>query len=133
MKTFTTLIIPVFCMMIISGCKKPDSNPDITMMEQQIYTLGAWHVQDGKQQEFIQAWKDLGEIFLQLDKPPVGKGILIQSTSDSVLFYSFGPWNNLDDVEEMRNNERALAGIQILVDLCTTATPGSFRVVAESE
>ncbi|MEX0648935.1 MAG: hypothetical protein WEA56_01530 [Balneolaceae bacterium] len=100
-------------------------------MKQQIYTLGAWHVQDGKQQEFITAWKELGEVFGALPDPP-GKGILIQSTSDSTLFYSFGPWNNMEAIEIMRNNPQAQEGIQKLIDLCTEAAPGSFRVVAES-
>jgi heme-degrading monooxygenase HmoA len=132
MKTLTNILIPAICLLIFAGYTWPEINKGNTEMNQQIYTLGAWHVQDGKQQEFIQAWKELGETFSSLEKPPTGKGVLIQSTSDSALFYSFGPWDSLEDIEEMRNNERARAGIQKLVDLCTTATPGSFQVVAES-
>lgn len=100
-------------------------------MNKQIYTLGVWHVKDGMQQEFITAWKELGEAFGSLPEPP-GKGVLIQSTTESKLFYSFGPWNSMEAVEEMRNNPQAQKGIRKLIDFCSKATPGSYRVVAES-
>ena len=100
-------------------------------MNDQIYTLGAWHVKDGKQQEFITAWEELAEIFRSLPDPP-GKGVLIQSASNPALFYSFGPWNSMEAVEAMRNNPEAQQGIRKLIDLCTEATPGSYRLVAES-
>ena len=47
-------------------------------MQEMVYTLAAWHVQEGRQQAFISAWKDLGEAFNSLSLPP-GKGVLIQS------------------------------------------------------
>ncbi|MFU8861861.1 MAG: antibiotic biosynthesis monooxygenase family protein [Cyclonatronaceae bacterium] len=100
-------------------------------MEEHIYTLGAWQVKEGKEQAFIGAWKELGELFGALPDPP-GKGILIHSTSNPALFYSFGPWNSMEAVEAMRNNPEAQQRIRKLIDLCTEATPGSYRVVAES-
>jgi len=96
-----------------------------------IYTLGAWRVKDGRHDDFIAAWKELGSIFTAIGGPS-GKGTLIQSTSDPALFYSFGPWRSLDDVAAMRTNPRAQAGIQKLRELCVEASPGTFRVVAEA-
>lgn len=101
-------------------------------MDQQVYTLGAWHVQEGREDEFVAAWKRLGRVFQALAHPPAGKGILIQSTSVPTLFYSFGPWESVGHVEAMRNDPGAQAGIRRLLDLCTEASPGTFRVVAES-
>jgi hypothetical protein len=101
-----------------------------TAMQDVVYTLGVWKVQAGREAEFVAAWKELGEIFGELQHPP-GTGTLIQSLSDPTLFYSFGPWTRLQDVEEMRNNPRAQAGVQRLIALCTEATPGTFRLVAE--
>ena len=100
-------------------------------MEEAIYTLGVWRVKPGKEVAFIEAWKALGNIFAKLPQPP-GKGTLIQSMADPLLFYSFGPWSNLADVEAMRNNPDAQEGINKLRELCTEATPGGFRVVAEA-
>lgn len=113
------------------GCARSDSNLENINMEQQVYTLGVWHVQEDRQQDFIIAWKELGEIFASLPDPP-GKGILIQSDTDSTLFYSFGPWDNMEAVNAMRNDQRAQEGIRKLIDLCIEATPGSFHVVTES-
>lgn len=131
MKPLISILLLTTYLFYFSGCEKGDANINTTDMNQQIYTLGVWHVQDGRQPEFITAWKELGEIFNSLPNPP-GKGILIQSTTDTTLFYSFGPWENAEAVDAMRNNERAREGIGKLMAMCTEAAPGSFRVVAES-
>ena len=100
-------------------------------MGEVVYTLGVWRVMPGKEVAFIEAWKTLGNIFVQLPQPP-GKGTLIQSLTDPLLFYSFGPWNSLADIQAMRNNPQAQEGLNKLRELCTEATPGGFRVVAEA-
>ena len=100
-------------------------------MREDVYTLGVWKVKQGQEAEFIAAWKALGQVFSQLPDPP-GTGKLVQSLSEPTLFYSFGPWQRLEDIEAMRNDPQAKAGIQRLVGLCTDATPGTFRVVAEA-
>lgn len=101
-------------------------------MNEVVYTLGVWRVREGREEEFIAAWKDLGAVFAALPDPPSGKGVLVQSTEDPTLLYSFGPWRSLDHVSAMRDDPRARTGIQRLRELCTEATPGAFRVVAES-
>lgn len=100
-------------------------------MEESVYTLGVWRVMPGKEHAFIEAWKALGKIFVQLPQPP-GKGTLLKSLSDPLLFYSFGPWNSLADIQAMRNNPEAQEGLNKLRELCTEATPGGFRLVAEA-
>lgn len=100
-------------------------------MEEAVYTLGVWRVKPGKEDAFIEAWKALGKIFVQLPQPP-GKGTLLQSLSDPLLFYSFGPWSSLADIQAMRNNPEAQEGLNKIRELCTEATPGGFRLVAEA-
>lgn len=97
-----------------------------------VYTLGVWRVKPGQGPAFIKAWEALGIIFKRLPKPPTGKGTLIQSLTDSSLFYSFGPWQDLEDIQEMRGNPDAVEGIGSLRELCLEGSPGTFRVVAES-
>jgi hypothetical protein len=101
-----------------------------TVMQDVVYTLGVWKVKAGHEAEFVAAWKELGGVFAALERPP-GPGTLVQSLSDPALFYSFGPWRQLEDVQAMRSDPRAQAAIQRLISLCTVATPGTFRVVAE--
>lgn len=100
-------------------------------MQDVVYTLGTWRVEPGREAEFIAAWKELGEIFTRLPQPPGHTGTLIQSLTDPTLFYSFGQWNRVEDIQAMRNDPRAQEGIRKLIELCTEATPGSFRLVAE--
>ena len=99
-------------------------------MDDVMYTLGAWKVHAGRESEFVAAWKALGQIFAALPHPP-GTGTLIQSVSDPLQFYSFGPWKRPEDIQAMRGDSRAQAGIRRLMSLCAEATPGTFRVVAE--
>ena len=102
-------------------------------MEEVVYTLGAWRVKPGKEVEFVAEWKALGKLFAQLPLPPGGKGTLVQSLSDPLLFYSFGAWSSMEAIQAMRKDATAQEGIKKVGELCSEATPGSFRVVAEVE
>lgn len=95
------------------------------------YTLGVWRVRQGRESEFIEAWKAVGTAFLQLPNPP-GPGTLIQSESDPALFYSFGPWKRLEDIQAMREDAQSQAALQKLISLCTEAAPGTYRLVAQA-
>lgn len=98
-------------------------------MEDAYYTLGVWRVKEGREADFIAEWNAVGEAFARLKNPP-GTGTLIRSESDPALFYSFGPWSRLEDIDSMRGDAGARAAIARLVEHCTEATPGTFRVVA---
>src|SRR5512141_2873903 len=96
-------------------------------MEGSVYTLGMWRVKPGKEAEFIEAWKELGQLFSQLPQPPGGKGTLVQSLNDPLLFYSFGEWSSMEAIQAMRQDATAQDGIRQVAELCTEAKPGSFR------
>lgn len=99
----------------------------------EIYTLGRWVVLPGRENEFIAAWKDLGEVFLSLEHPPpAGTGTLLRSLDDPTLFYSFGPWDDPAHVAEMRADPDARARIVAISALCSEATPGGYQVVARA-
>jgi heme-degrading monooxygenase HmoA len=97
-------------------------------MSDEIYTLGVWRVKEGKQSEFVEAWKGLGRHFRSLPHPP-GEGTLLQSLDDPQQFYSFGPWRTLDDIHAMRGDPGTPKQIGKLMDLCEEGRPGTFRVV----
>lgn len=101
-------------------------------MSETICTLAVWRVEQGSEAAFVAAWKALGVTFSRLSEPPVGSGTLIRSVTEPTLFYSFGAWPSLEAVQAMREDAQAQARIERLRELCTEATPGSFRLVAES-
>lgn len=92
------------------------------------YTLGRWLVKDGQEEAFVAAWKELGAFFLGLPNPP-GQGTLVRSIDNPRLFYSFGPWKSLEDIQAMRSHPQTPAMFQRLIELCEEATPGAYRVV----
>lgn len=100
-------------------------------MEADYYTLGVWRIKQGRETEFIDMWKAVGVAFSQLPSPP-GPGVLVRSESDPALFYSFGPWKRLEDIQAMRGDAQSHAALQKLISLCSEATPGTFRVVARA-
>ena len=98
-------------------------------MDEVYYTHALWKVKTGKTEEFIAAWKSLGEIFLETGGTP--HGTLIQSLSDPTEFYSFGPWDSLEAMQAMRADARPQEAIRKVRELCDEATPGAYRLVAE--
>ncbi|HKP54584.1 MAG TPA: antibiotic biosynthesis monooxygenase family protein [Chloroflexia bacterium] len=99
-------------------------------MAETYYTHALWRVKPGNEEAFIEAWKELGKAFGQLSSTP-GNGTLIRSLTDPTLFYSFGPWDSLEDIEAMRRDAQAQQAIQRIIELCNEAAPGAYHVVAE--
>jgi hypothetical protein len=98
-------------------------------MDDRPYTLALWRVQPGREGEFVQAWKELGEVFRRLPDPP-GEGTLVQSVEDPLRSYSFGWWQRLEDIQAMRAHPDAASMLARLAALCTEAQPAAYRVVA---
>ena len=97
-------------------------------MRGSFYTLASWHVQEGQEAAFLKIWhEELASAFLSVS--PMAQGTLIQSLDDPRQFYSFGPWESLEQMEAARNDVRVRAAIAKLMALCDTAKPGAFRVL----
>src|SRR5262249_2978025 len=97
-------------------------------MSDDFYTLASWHIQEGQEREFLRVWQEeLAPAFLQIS--PSTHGTLIQSLEDPRQFYSFGPWESLEQMQAARSDPRARAVIGKLIALCDEAKPGPFRVV----
>jgi hypothetical protein len=70
--------------------------------------------------------------FRALPHPPTGEGLLLQSMTDSNLYYSFGPWDSAEDIAAMREDTKAKAAIKRVMACCDEATPGGYRVIAKA-
>lgn len=100
-------------------------------MKENFYTHALWHIKEGKVNEFIGAWKRFGITLAQIPGAPPAQGTLIQSLSDPMIFYSFGPWENIEDINAMRSNENVRKALSEIVELCQEAKPGNYKVVAQ--
>lgn len=99
------------------------------MATEPAYTLASWYVKEGRETDFVTAWRgELAEYFFSL--PGCRWGTLLQSVEDPRRFYSFGPWDSLDDIRRMRQNPRTGEVFALLEGLCEEMVPGAFRHVA---
>ncbi|MGH2605671.1 MAG: hypothetical protein ACRDG5_03690, partial [Anaerolineales bacterium] len=57
----------------------------------QLFTSGAWLVKEGKEAEFVSAWKNFAE-WTSRAGLGAGAGHLLQDTAEPRRFLSFGPW-----------------------------------------
>jgi quinol monooxygenase YgiN len=99
------------------------------MNEHTSYTHAEWRVTPGREEEFVAAWRALGEAFSALERPPIW-GTLLQSETEPTVFYSFGPWVSSEDVAAMRADPIAQAAMKRVIALCESARPGLYRLVA---
>lgn len=100
-------------------------------MEENYYTHALWHVKEGQVNNFIAAWENFGTALSQVkDSPPV-QGTLIQSLSDPLIFYSFGPWESLEDINAMRNDEHVKKALVAILEHCQEAKPGNYKTVLQ--
>jgi heme-degrading monooxygenase HmoA len=97
-------------------------------MNDQAFTLAKYRVKEGREEDFINSWNGLAEIFSSLTNPPLW-GTLIWHQTDRTLFYSFGPWQSMEDVKAMRANDKAQDAFRRLNELCVELIPGDFEVI----
>ena len=89
------------------------------------FTHAMWLVCAGNERLFIEKSEQLAEVFGQLDEKPLW-GSLVQSTQNSRLFHSFGPWRSERDIAAMRATPEVQAQFSALIALCDEATPSTF-------
>lgn len=99
-------------------------------MEGKAYTLARWLVQEGREDEFIRQWTERLAPTIQ-GLVPSARGTLVRSVENRLLFYSFGPWKDVDEASTVRTGESVDEVIGEIRKLCEEATPGVFEIIAE--
>ena len=95
-------------------------------MNDEFYTFNLWKIKDNHIEEFLHIWeKELAKEFIKLN--PYSKITLIQSLDNPHIYYSFGPWIRLDQMQAARSNENYRLAISKLVSLCDLSKSGSFK------
>lgn len=95
----------------------------------QSFTTGIWNVKKGKEQEFINAWKEIAEwTFNNMDN---GSARLLQDSKDQSRFVSVGQWMSENNIQKWRDTDefkKALEKINNLLE--EPSQPHSMREVA---
>lgn len=96
------------------------------------YTIARWRVAPGQEEAFRTAWVELVEALTRLARPPLC-GTLLQHRTDPTLFYSFGPWDDAEDIDQMCHDPAGQDAFLKVAALCVDAEPGVFRLVEKIE
>src|SRR5690242_1794351 len=110
-----------------SSRRRAGSGVFVGAVSGQYFTHAMWLVKPGAESEFQRVWREeLAPAFRAL--APDATGTLIQSLQNERLFYSFGPWDTLEELQRARADGAAQHAIAKLKALCEEASPGAYRL-----
>jgi heme-degrading monooxygenase HmoA len=69
-----------------------------------LYTSGDRFVKTGREEDFVDAWRDLAE-WTATEAAPGTSAMLLRDRDDASRFRSFGPWESIEQAEGWRQSE----------------------------
>lgn len=97
-------------------------------MEGQPFTLARYRVKTGREEDFMERWRDLVRAFYRLPASPLW-GTLIRSRSNAQEFYAFGPWREDAHVAAMRADPTIKQAFARIAELCEDMDSGDYTVI----
>jgi heme-degrading monooxygenase HmoA len=97
----------------------------------ELYTSGEWLAKEGREEDFVAAWRDLAD-WTAAKVPGAGPAHLLRDRDEPRWFLSFGPWVSLEAIASWRDSEgfsRRMGRIRALVE---DLRPRTLDVVAEA-
>lgn len=67
-----------------------------------VYTLGIWLVHPGRENDFVQAWRDLAR--KTQEDFPHANAVLMHDRDVPNRFISTGPWESIEQIEQWRTS-----------------------------
>lgn len=102
-------------------------------MEEEIpFSLGIWHVKDGKEQEFADLWEEFAD-WTRDNVKGSGFGYLLQDSEDDHLFISFGDWESAEDIKNWRETKEFKEFTEKTKSFVDRFEPHTFHLAATSE
>jgi heme-degrading monooxygenase HmoA len=95
----------------------------------ELYTVGIWTVKAGREEEFVAAWRAMGEATIA--EFPAAHGRLLRDVDNPGRFVSFGPWDSLETVDAWRASMPFKEGVARIRELLDAFEPGTYEVSAE--
>ncbi|HET9494128.1 MAG TPA: antibiotic biosynthesis monooxygenase family protein [Chloroflexia bacterium] len=99
-------------------------------MEEAYYTHARWRVKPGREEEFVEAWRVLASFYAS-EPNAIGHGTLIRSLDDPSVFYAFGPWRTIEDIDAASGGPHSQESLSRLRDLCDEHSGGTYEVIAQ--
>jgi heme-degrading monooxygenase HmoA len=93
-----------------------------------VFTLGVWTVQEGREDDFVRAWRDLAE--RTKEDFSDATATLLRDREQPNRFVSSGPWESLDQIEQWRNSNTFQAGVGKIRELLDDFSPSTLDVAA---
>lgn len=97
-------------------------------MQENFYQQALYVVKEGNENLFITAWDRFIQALSEAAASQLIKGTLIQSQSDSKVFYSFGVWESLEPIKELQNHAEIKKALSDMSALCDKWEPGSYTI-----
>lgn len=69
----------------------------------EVWTLARWVAKRGQEEQFVEAWRDMAK--WTLTEFPEAKGTLLRDRDEPNVFFSFGPWRDLDQAHAWRSSD----------------------------
>jgi heme-degrading monooxygenase HmoA len=69
-----------------------------------LYTLGEWVVKPGREDDFVESWREMAE-WTANEFAPGATAVLARDRADPSRFVSFGPWESDEQVNAWREND----------------------------
>ncbi|MBC8144928.1 MAG: hypothetical protein H7X80_05030 [bacterium] len=98
------------------------------LINEPVFTHVTWRAKAGHEREFVEAWNVLGDLFSQLQHPPI-EVTLIRSADNPGLFHSIGSWRSLADAQSVGDDSDAIDAIARISELCDEGMPSVYEVV----
>jgi quinol monooxygenase YgiN len=94
-----------------------------------VYSSGDWHAKPGKEQEFVNAWREFAEWSRSEFDPSWGK--LLRDKEDPSHFVSVGEWPSENAIKEWRASEGFQQRVSKLRELVDEMRVSAYEPAAE--
>lgn len=91
------------------------------------YSIGAWTIKPGREEEFKSAWNDFAQ--WTAESKTASEGVLVQDTEDTRLFYCFWPFDSEEAIARWRSDFMFRQHMMRMRAFCESCRPSIVRVV----
>ena len=95
----------------------------------EVWTLGRWTVIPGKEDDFAAAWRELAD--WTAGQFATAGAMLLRDRDQPNVFFSFGPWPDLETVGQWRGSNGFQQRISVIRGLLESFEPHTLDPVAK--